>query len=79
MLVCSLTNDGTAGLNNVTVFVPGKGRADVRNVSAPITAFANPLIVSSVVPDQISTLGGGNMTLTGTAPELVGTQAARLK
>ena len=65
MIVCSIHNDGTAGANNVSVYIPGKGKAALRYATAPVTAFVNPISVSNIVPDTVSLYGGGQVTVLG--------------
>lgn len=65
MIVCSIQNYGMAGANNVSVYIPGKGRAALRDASTSITAFVNPLIISNIVPDTVSIFGGGEISVLG--------------
>ena len=77
ILVCGIKNAGIAGANNVTLFVPGKGWAAVRNASVVLTAFVNPLVVLKVSPGAVSTIGGGNVTLSGELAAFDGNEAKR--
>ena len=65
MIVCSILNDGTAGANNVSVYISGKGKAALRNGTTFVTAFVNPLRVSNIVPDTISNQGGAQIAILG--------------
>lgn len=65
MIVCSIQNDGTAGANNVSVSIPGKGLAAVQNDTTQITAYINPLNIIALAPAAISTLGGADVTISG--------------
>lgn len=65
MIVCSIQNDGTAGGNDVSVYIAGKGKAALRNATTSVIAFVNPLSISDIVPDTVSPFGSGLVTVLG--------------